>query len=212
MVVDQLARRGIRDQAVLEAMGKVPRERFVPEELAEQAYGDGALSIGSGQTISQPYIVARMTDALGLSDWMREHPEEPPRVLDVGTGSGYQAAVLAEMGARVIGIERDPELAKAAQERLRAAGYDLEVVVADGSAGWEPGAPYAGIIVAAATPELPEPLLGQLADGARIVAPVGSRVHQELTVARRVGDRLEQRWLEPAVFVPLVGQYGFREG
>jgi protein-L-isoaspartate(D-aspartate) O-methyltransferase len=212
MVVDQLARRGIREQAVLDAMGKVPRERFVPEELAEQAYGDGALSIGSGQTISQPYIVARMTESLGLSDWMREHPEEPPRVLDVGTGSGYQAAVLAEMGARVIGIERDPELAKAAQDRLRAAGYDVEVVVGDGSAGWEPGAPYAGIIVGAATPELPEPLLAQLADGGHIVAPVGSRVHQELTVARRVGDRLEQRWMEPAVFVPLVGQYGFKEG
>ncbi|HET7677427.1 MAG TPA: methyltransferase domain-containing protein, partial [Candidatus Limnocylindrales bacterium] len=124
MVEDQLRRRGVRDPAVLEAMGSVPREAFVPEELRTRAYDDGALGIGRGQTISQPYIVARMTEALHLPDWRAAHLDEPYRVLDVGTGSGYQAAVLRALGAEVVGIERDEELAAAARARLAELGYD----------------------------------------------------------------------------------------
>lgn len=209
MVADQLQRRGVADRVVLDAMGRVPRERFVPPELAHRAYEDGALGIGRGQTISQPYIVARMTEALDLGAWMAEHTDEPPRVLDIGTGSGYQAAVLAAAGASVISIERDEQLADEARERLAALGYDVAVQVGDGSAGWPEGAPFAGIIVAAAAPELPPPLVAQLDEGGRLVVPVGSRYHQELVVASRQGERVEQRHLEPCVFVPLVGRYGF---
>ena len=193
-------------------MGRVPREQFVPRPLVARAYEDGALGIGGGQTISQPYMVARMTEALDLHRWAQAHPGEgAPRVLDVGTGSGYQAAVLAEMGCRVTSIERDPDLAAEAQDRLRWLGYEnVRVVVGDGSEGWEGDAPYAGIVVAAAAPEPPEPLVAQLADGGRLVIPVGTREHQELRVVRRVGDRVEEQSLEPCVFVPLIGRYGFR--
>jgi protein-L-isoaspartate(D-aspartate) O-methyltransferase len=210
MVGRQLAARGIADPAVLAAMGEVPRERFVPEALVERAYDDGALGIGGGQTISQPYIVARMSEALALPAWIAAHPGVAPRVLEVGTGSGYQAAVLARMGARVISVERDPELGAAARGRLADLGYaDVMVEIADGSAGWPADAPYAGILVAAAAPEPPEPLLAELDDGARLVAPVGRRDIQELVVVRRVGQRLETETLEPCVFVPLVGRFGF---
>ncbi|MFI5253979.1 MAG: protein-L-isoaspartate(D-aspartate) O-methyltransferase [Candidatus Limnocylindrales bacterium] len=210
MVSRQLAGRGIADRAVLAAMGAVPRERFVPAALAERAYADGALGIGGGQTISQPYMVARMTEALALAAWLAIHPDAPPRVLEVGTGSGYQAAVLARMGARVVSIERDPDLAAGARERLAELGFEeIEVLLGDGSAGWPPGAPYAGILVAAAAPEPPEPLLAELADGARLVVPVGRRDLQELVVVRRVGKRLETDMLEPCVFVPLLGRFGF---
>ena len=210
MVADQLAARGVTDRAVLAAMAEVARERFVPAALAERAYDDGALGIGGGQTISQPYMVARMSEALELSDWRADHPEAPPRVLEIGTGSGYQAAVLARMGARVVTIERDPELAVAARAVLNELGYwDVRVEIGDGSAGWPDGAPYAGILVAAAAPEPPEPLLAELAEGARLVVPIGRREIQELTVVRRVGRSLETETLEPCVFVPLVGRYGF---
>jgi protein-L-isoaspartate(D-aspartate) O-methyltransferase len=211
MVAEQIRARGIRDQALLAAMAAVPREEFVPAALAERAYEDGALGIGSGQTISQPYIVARMIGALRLSEWRRRHPDDVPLVLDVGTGSGYGAAVLSAMGTRVIGIERDEELARAARERLDALGYPVEIHVGDGSAGWPDAAPYAGIVVAAAAPDVPEPLIAQLADGGRVIVPVGSRIHQELKVVERAGDRLREEWLEPCVFVPLVGRYGFPE-
>ena len=210
MVVHQLRDRGISDPLVLEAMGSVPRERFVPEMLLEDAYADGALAIGNGQTISQPYIVAVMSEALRLPAWIAAHPDRTPRVLDIGTGSGYQAAVLAEMGAQVIGIERDPELAAEARERLADMGVDrVRVEVGDGSLGWAEAAPYDAIVVAAACPEPPEPLLAELADGARLVAPVGDRAFQELTVVLRMGQRLESEVLEACVFVPLVGRYGF---
>ena len=210
MVSRQLAARGISDPAVIAAMGDVPRERFVPDALVERAYDDGALGIGNGQTISQPYMVARMSEALGLGAWIAAHPGSAPCVLDVGTGSGYQAAVLARMGARVVSVERDPELAEAAKGRLATLGFeDVRVVVGDGSAGWPVDAPYAGILVAAAAPEPPEPLLAELDDGARLVVPVGRRDIQELVVVRRIGRRLETETLEPCVFVPLVSRFGF---
>jgi protein-L-isoaspartate(D-aspartate) O-methyltransferase len=211
MVSKQLAARGIADSSVLAAMGEVPRERFVPDALVERAYDDGALGIGGGQTISQPYIVARMSEALALPAWIAAHPDAVPRVLEVGTGSGYQAAVLARMGARVISVERDAQLADEARGRLLELGFaDVMVELADGSIGWPAGAPYAGILVAAAAPEPPEPLLAELADGARLVAPVGRRDIQELVVVRRDGRRLETETLEPCVFVPLVGRFGFQ--
>ena len=211
MVRDQIHARGIRDESVLRAIERVPREAFVPPAVAGRAYDDGALSIGGGQTISQPYIVARMASALRLPDWIAEHPGELPVVLDVGTGSGYGAAVLSEMGARVVGIERDPELAESASRRLADLGYEVPVRVGDGSAGWPDDAPYAGIVVAAATPQMPEPLVAQLADGGRIVAPVGRRTQQDLVVVQRLGDRRAEERLEPCVFVPLIGRYGFAD-
>jgi protein-L-isoaspartate(D-aspartate) O-methyltransferase len=226
MVRDQLAARGIKDARVLEAMGEIPRERFVPSTLIEHAYSDGALAIGGGQTISQPYIVARMSEALRLeappSEALvrpRADPDDTrptdvaqarPRVLEVGTGSGYQAAILARMGAMVVTVERDAGLAAEARTRLADLGYEgITVEIGDGSAGWPAMAPYDAILVAAACPEAPEPLLAELADGGRLVAPVGSRTIQELTVIRRVGQRLETHVLEPCVFVPLIGRFGF---
>jgi protein-L-isoaspartate(D-aspartate) O-methyltransferase len=211
MVADQLVRRGVKDPVTLAAMGRVPRERFVPASLADRAYEDGALGIGGGQTISQPYIVARMTEALDLGGWASEHGLGRPVVLDVGTGSGYQAAVLAEGGAKVVSIERDEQLADEARDRLRDLGYDVDVLVGDGSAGWPERSPYAGIVVAAAAPDFPAPLIEQLDEDGRLVIPIGGRHHQELVVARRQGDRIESRHLEPAIFVPLVGRYGFPE-
>jgi len=234
MVREQLKSRGVRDPAVLAAMAEIPRERFVPADLVERAYADSALTIGSGQTISQPYIVARMSEALDLKPVAPLGPDpgaasEPegeavdraanpttgqarrPHVLEVGTGSGYQAAVLSRIGANVVTIERDATLAAEARQRLAELGYkDVRVELGDGSAGWPDDAPYDGILVAAACPEAPEPLLAELADGGRLVAPVGRRDLQELTVIRRVGQRLETEVLEPCVFVPLIGRFGFR--
>jgi protein-L-isoaspartate(D-aspartate) O-methyltransferase len=174
------------------------------------AYEDHALSIGRGQTISQPYIVARMTElsALGSSGWPWD---EGPRVLDVGTGSGYQAAILAQLGARVVSVERDPGLAEEAGARLRSLGYDVDVVIADGSLGHEPGAPYAAILVAAAAPSVPAPLVAQLADEGRLVIPVGSRSSQRLMVVQRTGDHVETSTADACVFVPLVGSHGFAD-
>lgn len=212
MVADQLADRGIRQSEVLAAMGRVPRERFVDPALIGRAYDDAALGIAGGQTISQPYIVARMTEELDLPGWRSRHAGRIPRVLDVGTGSGYQAAVLAAMGADVIGIERDDKLAHTAEVRLHELGWRVRVVTGDGSEGWPQDAPYAAIVVAAAAPSVPPPLLDQLADGGRLVVPVGTRSHQELRVVRRVGDRVEWRVVEPCVFVPLVGRHGFPAG
>lgn len=208
MVRDQLRARGIRDEAVLLAMGQVPRERFVPLAVRDRAYADAAQSIGRGQTISQPYMVARMTEAIRLDEWRRTHPGEVPRILDVGTGSGYQAAVLAAMGAWVTTIERDEALSVAAVAALTALGISVHAVVGDGSEGHAPDAPYAGIVVAAAAPDVPPPLLEQLADGGRLVIPVGPRDRQELTVVVREGDRIVRRELEPCAFVPLLGRHG----
>ena len=208
MVRDQLEARGIRERATLSAMALVPREAFVPDEYRGDAYADGAMSIGHGQTISQPYIVGRMTALLDLPAQGWPWSSSRPPFLDVGTGSGYQAAVLAQCGARVISIERDPALAAAARARLASLGYEVDVFDGDGSVGYPPGAPYAGIVVAAASPQVPQPLVEQLADGACLVVPVGSRQSQRLHVVCRRGQRTETSTADDCVFVPLVGVYG----
>jgi protein-L-isoaspartate(D-aspartate) O-methyltransferase len=210
MVRDQLEGRGIRDRATLAAMSLVPREAFVPPGREGDAYSDGPLSIGHGQTISQPYMVARMTECLALDTLGWPWTDDPPSLLDVGTGSGYQAAVLAQCGARVTSIEREPVLAERARRRLQEQGYEVEVVVGDGSAGHEANAPYAGIIVGAGAPEIPEPLVSQLADGGRLVIPVGGR-SQRLTIVRRVGAGREITTADACVFVPLVGAFGHHD-
>ena len=192
-----LQRRGIRDDAVLEAMAAVPREKFVGVHLLEFAYDDSPLPIEEGQTISQPYIVAFMTEALQLG------PED--RVLEVGTGSGYAAAVLSRVAAEVYSIERHAVLARQAAQRLKELHYDnVHVMCGDGTLGWPEHAPYDGIIVAAAAPVVPEKLLEQLAPGGRLVMPVGAPGYQELTVVTRHGDHYERQTLGGVSFVPLV--------
>jgi len=192
-------------------MRAVPREKFVPADMRRAAYADGALSIGHGQTISQPYIVASMTQALALPAWRELHDGEQPRVLDVGTGSGYQAAVLAEMGAKVVSIELEPELAERAKRALGESGYEVDVRIGDGSAGVPEEAPFAGIVVAAAAPQVPVPLVEQLAADGRLVLPVGTRWEQVITLIRPTGDGFAQEPVEPAVFVPLLGEHGFKD-
>ena len=197
-----LARRGIRDERVLAAVAAVPRELFVPEELAHEAYADRALPIGRGQTISQPYMVATIAAALELRG--------DERVLDVGTGSGYQAAVLAELAAEVVSIERVPELAARARETLARAGYErVDVRVGDGTLGVPDRAPFDGIAVAAAAPAVPEALYEQLAPGGRVVVPVGTRNDQWLEVVTRGEHGPDRRRTVPCRFVPLLGSEGF---
>ena len=205
----QLERRGISDPQVLAAMRAVPRERFVPAELVRSAYEDGALPIGHGQTISQPYVVASMTQALALSSWSAAHDGATPRVLDVGTGSGYQAAVLAQMGADVFSIEREPELAGRAAALLSGMGYHVPVTIGDGSRGTPDDAPFAAIVVGAAAPEVPVPLVEQLLPDGRLVIPIGSRFDQVITLVRPSDDGFTREPIEPAVFVPLIGEHGF---
>jgi len=205
MVERQLRQRGISDERVLAAMGRVPRELFVPEGARDLAYEDGALPIGSGQTISQPYIVGAICSLLALSG------EE--RVLDVGTGSGYQAAVLAELAAEVITIERVPELYERARAALSEAGYDrVDVRLGDGSLGVPERAPFDGIAVAAAAPTVPEALYAQLVDGGRLVLPRGSRWGQELVQVIKSDEGPAERASIPCRFVPLVGAGGFQRG
>jgi len=202
MVERQLRARDVRDERVLEAMARVPRELFVPEELRDRAYDDVALPIEAGQTISQPYMVARICEALELRG--RE------RVLDVGTGSGYQAAVLAELAAEVFTIERIPELAEWARANLAAAGYErVEVHVGDGTLGLPERAPFDAIAVAAAVPGLPQTLYEQLEPRGRLVLPVGTRRAQELQVVVRSPEGPAVLRSVPCRFVPLVGQEGF---
>jgi len=204
MVEHQLRARGIGDERVLAAMGRVPRELFVPQEVRELAYEDGALPIGLGQTISQPYIVGAICQLLGLSG--------DERVLDVGTGSGYQAAVLAELAATVVTIERLPELAERARGALREAGLErVEVLVGDGSRGVPEHAPYDAIAVAAAAPEVPPALYEQLAPGGRLVLPRGSRLGQDLVLVARTAAGPVERSSIPCRFVPLVGAEGFAD-
>jgi len=204
MVATQLRGRGISDERVLQAMAKVPRHLFVPGG-AYAAYDDTPLAIGCGQTISQPYMVAAMTEALAL--------QGHEKVLEVGTGSGYQAAVLAELCREVYSVERITGLAERAQRILSDLGYrKVEVVVGDGTLGLPEHAPYDGIIVTAATPSLPPPWGEQLAEGGRIVAPVGDRWSQSLTIATKQAGEIKQRSSFGCVFVPLIGKYGFQEG
>jgi len=204
MVERQLVRRGIRDQSVLAVMRSLPRELFVPEEIEADAYGDDALPIASGQTISQPYIVARMTELLA--------PRAGMRVLEVGTGSGYQAAVLAAIGCSVISIERHAGLAETARARLSQLGLDgrVRIEVGDGSIGWPAAAPFEGIIVTAAAPRVPPTLRSQLADGGRLVVPVGTSRSQDLVGVVRLGDSFDERLFGGCVFVPLLGAEGFK--
>jgi protein-L-isoaspartate(D-aspartate) O-methyltransferase len=202
MVERQLRRRGITDERVLAAMGRVPRELFVPESLRAYAYDDGALPIGHRQTISQPFVVATICSLLAL--------EADDRVLDVGTGSGYQAAVLAELAAEVVTIERIPELADAAAQALAAGGYaKVDVRVGDGSLGVPDRAPFAAIAVAAAAPTVPPALYAQLAEGGRVVVPRGTRWGQELVVVVRTPTGPVERTSLPVRFVPLLGDEGF---
>ncbi len=202
MVRGQIERRGVADPRVLAAMRAVPRELFVPADLAGAAYDDRALPIGSDQTISQPYMVAVMTEALRL--------RPGARVLEVGTGSGYQSAVLSHLAAEVITIERRPELADHARARLTALGCaNVRVVVGDGTAGYSEAAPYDGILVTAGSPTVPEPLTAQLADAGRLVIPVGPPREQTLITIERRGDQLEKTSGELCVFVPLVGRFGW---
>lgn len=202
MVERQLRRRGITDERVLVAMDRVPRELFVPASLREHAYEDGALPIGHHQTISQPFVVATICSLLSLRG--------TERVLDVGTGSGYQAAVLAELSADVATIERIPELAAEARARLEEAGYaSVDVRVGDGSLGVPERAPYDAIAVAAAAPRVPAALYDQLAEGGRLVLPRGTRWGQELVLVVRTREGPAERSSIPCRFVPLVGDEGF---
>jgi protein-L-isoaspartate(D-aspartate) O-methyltransferase len=192
----------VSDERVLDAMSRVPRERFVPEAVRRHAYADGALPIGHGQTISQPYMVAAICALLQLDG--RE------RVLDVGTGSGYQAAVLAELAEEVVTVERVPELAEAARLALDEAGYErVEVHVGDGSVGLPERAPYDAVAVAAAAPSVPAALYEQLVTGGRIVVPRGSRWGQELVLVVKTANGPDERRSVPCRFVPLVGDEGF---
>ena len=202
MVEHQLRGRDIVDERVLEAMERVPRELFVPDDLKDRAFDDAALPIGEGQTISQPYMVARIAEELGL--------DGDERVLDVGTGSGYQAAVLAELADEVHTIERIPGLAEQARANLAAAGYEnVAVYVGDGSRGLPEHAPYDAIAVAAAAPTFPQALYDQLRTGGRLVVPVGGRRGQRLEVVVRSPEGPAVIRSVPCRFVPLVGEEGF---
>jgi protein-L-isoaspartate(D-aspartate) O-methyltransferase len=202
MVRRQIAARGVRAPRVLAALARVRRHEFVPAALAGEAYSDAPLLIGSHQTISQPYIVALMTEALRL--------RRRDRVLEIGTGSGYQTAVLAELAARVYSIERVTALADEARERLARLGYtNVELRLGDGSLGWPEAAPFDAIIVTAAAPSLPAALEAQLVDGGRLVAPVGGLAEQILLVATKTAGRLVVQQEGPVRFVPLVGAQGF---
>lgn len=202
MVEQQIASRGIADERVLEAMRRVPRHLFVPPSRRERAYDDTPLPLGEGQTISQPYIVAWMTDLLGLKG--------TETVLEVGTGSGYQAAILGVLAKKVYSIERIETLAEVARALLDKLGFDnIEVVVGDGSKGLPEHAPFDAIIVTAGSPGVPAALVEQLAPGARLVIPVGTESMQMLTVITREDGEVKRRQVGSCVFVPLVGMYGW---
>ena len=203
MVATQIAARGVGDEQVLAAMRRVPRHLFVPAEVRGSAYSDYPLPIGHGQTISQPYIVAMMTSLLQIQ------PDD--RLLEIGSGSGYQAAVLGILAREVISIERIPEVAQLAKKNLADAGItNVTVVIGDGTLGFPGGAPYNGVLITAATPSIPSPLVEQLAEGGRIVAPVGSRDLQELVRLTRKGHDLTRESFGGVVFVPLLGEYGWK--
>ena len=204
MVERQLKARGIFNEGVLAAMSKVPREEFIAPELREHAYDDRPLMIGCSQTISQPYIVASMLQAAEL------HAAD--HVLELGTGSGYETALLAEIVQSVISIERHAELAEAARGRLSRLGYhQVKIVVGDGTLGYPAKAPYDAVLVSAATPQIPEALVEQLAIGGRMVLPVGSRDLQDLVLVRRDEEGIRRIRLDGCAFVPLIGEHGFRE-
>jgi protein-L-isoaspartate(D-aspartate) O-methyltransferase len=202
MVRTQLEPWGIRDARVLRAMRTVPRELFVPPNERDAAYYDGALPIGEGQTISQPYVVAHMTEALRL--------DEGDKVLEIGTGSGYQTAVLSLLVCEVVTVERLAWLSEQAQATLKELQYrNISFHIGDGSLGWPDAAPFDGILVTCAAPHVPPPLIKQLADGGRMVAPIGPRGYQDLVLVRKRGAEVTQERLSPVAFVPLIGEHGW---
>jgi len=205
MLRKHLQARGISDARVLDAMARIPREQFIDESLRAEAYSDRALTIACGQTISQPYIVALMTQALALRG--------NERVLEIGTGSGYQTAILAELARDVVSVERHAALSQQAAGRLLALGHDrVKLVVADGTLGWAADAPYDRILVAAAAATLPRQLIEQLVPGGILVIPLGCRDHQTLQAIHKVGDEPRIELLSACRFVPLVGEEGWPEG
>ncbi|MCM8818975.1 MAG: protein-L-isoaspartate(D-aspartate) O-methyltransferase [Candidatus Omnitrophica bacterium] len=204
MVEQQLIKRGIRDKKVISAFLKVPREKFVPESLKEYAYEDGPLSIGEGQTISQPYIVALMTESLKLNG--------NEKVLEIGTGSGYQSAILAEIGCDVYSVERIEKLAKRAEKILKELNYNVKIKIGDGTLGWEEYSPFDRIIVTAAAPSIPENLISQLSEkDGRLIIPVGDRFIQDLILVIKRQDIIEKLNLGGCQFVPLIGKEGWKE-
>lgn len=204
MVRTQLIPRGISDRRVLAAMGKVPRHLFVDHTTISSAYADMALPIGEGQTISQPYMVAVMTELLEL--------DGSERVLEIGTGSGYQAAVLAELAKKVYTIERIAALAERAEKKFQDLSCtNIHVRIGDGTLGWPEEAPFDRMIITAGAPEVPQPLIEQLAEGGIIVVPVGSLYSQQLLKSRKTVDHLTQEYHTPCVFVPLIGKFAWNK-
>jgi len=203
-LVETLRRKGVRNLSVLRAVRMVPRHLFVPESVRHRAYDDIALPIGSGQTISQPYVQARYLELIGLTG--------QEKVLEIGTGSGYQTALLAMLASMVFSVERVAVLAQSARTALHAAGIrNVTVLVGDGTLGWRPFAPYDAILVSAASPEVPAPLVEQLAPGGRMVIPLGDRSSQTLTLVERQEEGIRTSTIADVRFVPLVGEFGFRE-
>ena len=204
MVTTQLERRGIRNELVLEAFSQVPRHKFVPRNLQNRAYSDCALPIGEGQTISQPYMVAKMTSLAALT------PKS--RVLEIGTGSGYQTAILAEISAEVYTIERIPKIARYGQQDLQKFHYNnIQFNVGDGTLGWATEAPFDAILVTAGSPKIPKVLLGQLGDEGLLIVPVEDRALQALYSVQRTSGGFKEERGERCVFVPLIGKYGWEK-
>jgi protein-L-isoaspartate(D-aspartate) O-methyltransferase len=205
MIEEQIRKRGVLSPRLLEVLARVPRHLFVPEDVAPHAYEDRALGIGDGQTISQPYMVAAMTDYLEL--------EGSERVLEIGAGSGYQAAVLSELAKEVVTMENRPSLAEAARARLASLGYrNIQVELGDGTLGWPQAAPFNAALVAAAAPAIPPPLVEQLAEGGRLIIPVGDTEKQTLLRIRKSAGQVLQEKLFACQFVPLRGRYGWPDG
>jgi len=203
MVKTQLIPRGISDQRVLAAFAKVPREKFIPSALRDSAYDDSALPIGQDQTISQPYMVAVMTEKLKLLG--------SETVLEIGTGSGYQVAILAELAKKVYTIERFETLSQQAKQTIKSLGYsNVEFLVGDGTEGYSDAAPYDAIIVTAGCPRIPQPLIDQLKNSGRLVLPLGTSWQQMLTTVTKHGSKLNKEESVPCVFVPLIGKFGWQ--
>lgn len=204
MVTQQIMRRGVVTPRVIEAFKKVPRHLFVPEQFQSHSYNDHPLPIGEGQTISQPYIVALMTDLLNLSG--------EDKVLEIGTGSGYQAAILAELGKEVYTIERHKLLAERAEKIFKELNYqNVKVLVGDGTKGWKEFSPYQKIIVTASAPDVPQPLFIQLDEMGKLVIPIGGRWSQDLVLIEKRKGKMIRKSVCGCVFVPLIGEYGYRE-
>lgn len=204
MVREQLISRDIHNEKVLTAFRKVPRHKFVPGDLEKSAYEDRPLPVGEDQTISQPYIVALMTEILDIT------PED--RILEIGTGSGYQSAILAELAKEVNSIERFQVLAKRSQDLLLELGYkNIKIKTGDGTLGWQEYAPYDAIIITAAAPKIPQPLIEQLKPEGLMVLPIGAGLSQSLTLVQKINAKLKFRELCSCTFVPLIGEYGWKE-